>query len=81
MSTPTEPDIDTVDTDALISNAGDIGCTITIVTMQDGDTILIPWHMLDEVSIQDQRIQSLNHRHVTNPRPQPHASIALDTQN
>jgi hypothetical protein len=80
MSTPTEPDVDT-DTDALISNAGDIGCTITIVTMHDGDTILIPWHMLDEVSIQDQRIKSLNHRHITRPHPMPHASIALDTQN
>lgn len=56
MSTPTEPDVDTVDTDALISNAGDIGNTFTIVTTHDGDTILIPWHMLDEVSIQDQRI-------------------------
>lgn len=73
MSTPTEPD---VDTDALISNAGDIG--ITIVTTHDGDTIMIPWHMLDEVSIQDQRIQSLNHRHITRPHPMPPASISLD---
>ena len=78
MSTPTEPDIDAVDTDALISNAGDIGCTFTIVTTHDGDTILIPWHMLDEVSIQDQRIQSLNHRHITRPHPMPPASIILD---
>lgn len=72
MSTPTEPD---VDTDALISNAGDIG--ITIVTTHD-DTILIPWHQLDEVSIQDQRIQSLNHRHITRPRTMRDASIELD---
>ena len=78
MSTPTEPDIDHVDTNALISNAGDIGNTFTIVTTHDGDTIRIPWHMLDEVSIQDQRIQSLNHRHITRPHPMPPASIALD---
>jgi len=76
MSTPTEPDVDH-DTDALISNAGDIG-PITITPVKDGDTILIPWHMLDEVSIQDQRIQSLNHRHITRPHPMPPASIALD---
>lgn len=75
MSTPTEPD---PDTDALISNAGDIGNMITIVTTHDGDTIMIPWHMLDEVSIQDQRIQSLNHRHITRPRTMRDASIALD---
>ena len=75
MSTPTEPDIDT---DALISNAGDIGNTFTIVTTHDGDTILIPWHMLDEVSIQDQRIQSLNHRHITRPHVMRDASISLD---
>lgn len=78
MSTPTEPDVDAVDTDALISNAGDIGCTITIVTTHDGDTIRIPWHMLDEVSIQDQRIQSLNHRHITRPHTMLDASISLD---
>ena len=77
MSTPTEPDIDHVDTDALIANAGDIGNTI-ITPVQDGYTILIPWHMLDEVSIQDQRIQSLNHRHITRPHPMPPASISLD---
>ena len=70
MSTPTEPDIDTVDTDALISNAGDIGpIAFTIVTTHDGDIIRIPWHMLDEVSIQDQRVKSLNHRHITRPHP------------
>ena len=74
MSTPTEPDIDT---DALISNAGDIG-PITFTPAHDGDTIRIPWHMLDEVSIQDQRIQSLNHRHITRPHPMPPASISLD---
>ena len=78
MSTPTEPDIDAVDTDALISSAGDIGNMITIVTTHDGDTIRIPWHMLDEVSIQDQRIQSINHRHITRPHPMPPASISLD---
>ena len=72
MSTQTEPDVDP-DTDALISNAGDIG--ITIVTTHDGDTILIPWHMLDEVSIQDQRIQSLNHRHITRPHEQTNKQI------
>ena len=56
MSTPTEPDQDT-DTDALISNAGDIGNTIIITPVRDGDTIRIPWHMLDEISIQDQSKQ------------------------
>ena len=80
MSTPIEPDIDP-DTDALISNAGDIGNTIIITPTHDGDTILIQWHQLDEVSIQDQRVKSLNHRHITNPRPIPHATISLDTQN
>ena len=69
MSTPTEPDIDAVDTDALISNAGDIGNIITIVTTHAAATIPIPWHMLDEVSIQDQRVKSLNHRHITRPHP------------
>lgn len=78
MSTPTEPDIDTVDTDALISNAGDIGNIITIVTTHAAATILIPWHMLDEVSIQDQRVKSLNHRHITRPHVMRDASIALD---
>ena len=78
MSTPTEPDIDT-DTDALISNAGDIG-PITITPVKDGDTIRIPWHQLDEVSIQDQRVKSLNHRHITRPHVMPPVSISLDTQ-
>lgn len=77
MSTPTELDIDPDDTDALISNAGDIG-PITITPVQDGDTIRIPWHMLDEVSIQDQRVKSLNHRHITRPHVMRDASIDLD---
>ena len=54
MRTPTEPDQDH-DTDALILNAGDIGNTIIITPVQDGDTIRIPWHMLDEISIEDQK--------------------------
>ena len=78
MSTPTEPDPDEYPTAESISNAGDIGSMITIVTMHDGDTILIPWHMLDEVSIQDQRIQSINHRHITRPHLMPPATIVLD---
>ena len=77
MSTPTEPDQDP-DTDALILNAGDIGNTIIITPVHDGDTIRIPWHMLDEISIQDRRIQSLNHRHITRPHTTLDASISLD---
>ena len=78
MSTPTEPEPDEYPTTEAIMHAGDIGNTFTIVTTHDGDTILIPWHTLDEVSIQDQRIQSLNHRHITRPHPMPPASISLD---
>lgn len=57
MSTPTEPDKDEYPTAESIANAGDIGdvSTCTQSTASTSDTIRIPWHMLDEVSIDDQK--------------------------